>query len=367
MFAVRKIVLGIETSCDDTSVCLMSGEPGIYCNKPEILSLKHTGQQDILKPWGGVVPEIAARNHLAKLTPMLKEAFKEASLGPREIDLIGVTTTPGLLGPLLTGLNCAKTIALIHQTPLLPVNHLYAHLEAIHLTDTIDYPYLGLIASGGHTLFLLARSEAEFEVLGTTLDDAAGEAFDKGGKLMGLGYPAGKAIDELARRGDCNKYPFPIGLKSTPNANLSFSGLKTALQIWMEKNNFPQENEQQKQDLCASYQEAIVEALRLKTRHALNIAHSKTGQDLKLVIGGGVASNSRLREVMTTNFANTFFVAPRFCTDNAAMIANYALRTCKQEIHFPASLELDAVGRFIDKNILHKQMRSKKMNTLGSI
>ena len=167
---------------------------------PHILACHTFDQEEELAPWGGVVPEIAARNHLDKLAPLLEKSFKEAKMSAEQVDFIGVTTHPGLLGPLLTGLNAAKTLCLIHHTPIVPVNHLYAHIEAIHLVREIPYPYLGLIVSGGHSLFVLAHSQLNFEILGTTVDDAAGEAFDKGGKLLGLPYPAGKHIDQLAVR-----------------------------------------------------------------------------------------------------------------------------------------------------------------------
>ena len=208
-----KLIIGIETSCDDTSLCIMKGEVGHYSQKPQILGHSYFSQETILKKWGGVVPEVAARNHLLKLAPLLKETIEEANIKSSDIEAIAVTVRPGLLGPLLTGLNAAKTISLYHEIPIVPVNHLYAHIEAIHIDQDVNYPYLGLIVSGGHSIFMLVRSPLEFEILGTTIDDAAGEAFDKGGKLMGLPYPAGKLIDELAAGGDESKYLFPIGLK----------------------------------------------------------------------------------------------------------------------------------------------------------
>ncbi len=361
MSKTEKIVLGIETSCDDTSICLLKGNLGIHSKKPEVLALNLFNQETLLKKWGGVVPEIAARNHLAKLAPLLEQTFAEAKLHPSQIDIIGVTTHPGLLGPLLTGLNSAKTLSLIHQTPIVPINHLYAHIEAIHLVEEVHYPYLGLIVSGGHTLFVLAHSPVKFEILGTTIDDAAGEAFDKGGKLMGLDYPAGKKIDDLAQQGNQNKYPFPIGLKSSANADLSFSGVKTSLRVWTEQNGLPQVNEQTMKDLCASYQEAIVQALKLKTRYAFKAAQEKTGKAVKLVIGGGVACNSRLRKVFNDSYRETLFVPPQFCTDNAGMIANYALRIFTEKaVFFPDTLRLDAHGRFIDKNALQSRAQGKQ-------
>ena len=340
------IVLGIETSCDDTSIGILKRENDIN----EILSHVSFTQEEILKKWGGVVPEIAARHHLEKLTPLLEEALDKANISLAEIDYIGVTTHPGLLGPLLTGLNCAKSISLLIEKPIIAVNHLFAHLEAIHLTEHITYPYLGLLVSGGHSLFLLVNSATEFKVLGSTIDDAAGEAFDKGGKLLGLGYPAGRIIDDMAKDGDENKYSFPIGLKGSGDARLSYSGLKTSLRVFLEENPQITEDEKELKNICASYQKAIIDALVLKLKYALRSAIEVT--ELKLlpiVVGGGVACNSYLRKIIQKKYQNTFFVAPKYCTDNGAMIANYASLITKEAKRFPDCLLTDARGRFIDK------------------
>ncbi len=339
-----KTVLGIETSCDDTSICILT-ESGKF---PTILAHKSFTQEEILKSWGGVVPEIAARNHLEKLVPLLKSSFEQANLKPSDIDLIGVTTTPGLLGPLLTGLNSAKTLSLMYQKPIRAVNHLFAHLEAVHLDQEVNYPYLGLLISGGHTAFLWVTTPNDFKVIGSTIDDAAGEAFDKGGKLMNLGYPAGRLIDQMASTGDANAFTFPIGLKSSADCRFSFSGLKTALRVQIEKQ--PSIIEKPNPDLCASYQKAIVEALLLKTRYAIKkIKADYNISNFSIVLGGGVACNSEIRRRFKEKYQNTAFVKPEFCTDNAAMIANYALRTFEQKIDFPESLSLDSRGRFLDK------------------
>lgn len=345
----QKIILGIETSCDDTSISILKGQIGEYEEKPEVLAFNFFSQETILKKWGGVVPEIAARNHMTKLTPLLQETFDHAQITPREIDLIGVTTHPGLLGPLLTGLNSAKTLSLLFKTPILPVNHLYAHLEAIHMTEDISYPYLGLLVSGGHSLYIIVKSTTNFEIIGATVDDAAGEAFDKGGKLMGLGYPAGRIIDQLAQKGDKKHHKFPIGLQNSKNANLSFSGVKTSLRQFLKDHpDYLCENKRYSQkiyDLCASYQEAIVSALSLKLKFARQISG-----ELPIVVGGGVACNSALRTSLKDQFKNVFFVKPSFCTDNGVMIANYALRTYQNAVNFPQCLYLDAKGRFIKKD-----------------
>jgi N6-L-threonylcarbamoyladenine synthase len=350
------IILGIETSCDDTSMAIISGDPTDLNQPPKLLAHHSFSQELILKKWGGVVPEIAARNHLEKITPLLESALDEAKISLGQINLVAVTTHPGLLGPLLTGINCAKTISLLHHIPISSVNHLYAHLEAIHLTHKQEYPYLGLLVSGGHSMYVLVRSPYEFEVIGNTIDDAAGEAFDKGGKLLGLGYPAGKIIDDLAKLGNSTKYSFPISLLDSKDAMLSFSGVKTALRNFIEAH--PDKNFNMN-DVCASYQRAIIEALTLKCKIALEIAKNKTGLDLTVVVGGGVACNSELRKTLTAKFNHVNFVEPKFCTDNAAMIANYAYRTHRDAIAFPDCLSLDARSQFVSKAQKLESQRKK--------
>ena len=354
----NRYILGIETSCDDTSIAIIeSGSPN------KVLTHITAGQEDILKVWGGVVPEIAARNHLEKILPLLKTSFKDAKLKPADIDLISVTSSPGLLGPLLTGVNAAKTLALRFEKPILPVNHLYAHLEAIHLTEKVNYPYLGLLVSGGHSLFFSVKSSTDFKIIGGTIDDASGEAFDKGGKLLGLGYPAGHIIDRLSAFGDSNRFEFPIGLKASANSDLSFSGLKTALRNFIEKNpeimdakptQFKTEEKTSKDfyDLCASYQQAIVKALLLKLRYALKEFKSEF-EEIKtpqIVVGGGVACNSELRKQILSRYKNACFVAREFCADNGAMIANYGAINFDSKIDFPECLSLDARSRVIKKD-----------------
>ena len=338
------IILGIETSCDDTSLCLLkSGE------QAEILAFESFSQELLLKEWGGVVPEIASRYHNEKMIPLLEILLKKANIKLEQIDLIAVTTLPGLLGPLLTGLNLAKTLSLLLEKPIYPVNHLKAHLEAIHLTEKVSYPYLGLLVSGGHSLFTIVYSPTRFEVIGSTTDDAAGEAFDKGGKLLGLGYPAGKIIDDLAKNGNENTYSFPIGLHHSHDANLSYSGIKTSLRVFMDKHPELKTNEQMMRDVCASYQKAIVEALILKSEFAFKIAKEKTNKSLPLVVGGGVACNSYLRKCFQAKYKETYFVAPQYCTDNGAMVANLAHLDQKNVLPFPACLSIDAESRWINK------------------
>lgn len=362
-----KIILGIETSCDDTSIALLQGDPIDPDGRPEVLAFETFSQEKILEKWGGVVPEIAARNHLDKLAPLLEHTFQSAKISVKKIDLIGVTTYPGLLGPLLTGVNTAKSLSLIYKIPIFPVNHLYAHLEAIHLTNAIKYPYLGLLVSGGHSLYMYVTGPQQFEMIGTTLDDAAGEAFDKGGKLLNLGYPAGRTIDSLARGRDAHAYALPIGLKASKDANLSFSGVKTALRNILEKNPSLLHRGEGKHfysndflNLCASYQKAIVDALELKLKYALRIVKERYQiSTLPIVVGGGVACNHLLRFQLGNKFSHCSFVHPKYCTDNGAMIANYALRNYSQAIAFPECLKLDAQNRFVNKAANLKQQRSE--------
>jgi N6-L-threonylcarbamoyladenine synthase len=342
----RRIILGVETSCDDTSLCILDAT-----RDAEVLALNSFNQDFLLKKWGGVVPELAARSHVKALPPLLDVTFKEAGVTPDEISEVAVTTHPGLLGSLLTGINLAKTFALMKGLPIIPVNHLYAHLEAIHLTEKVEYPYLGLLVSGGHSAFLWVEASDKMTVLGTTLDDAAGEAFDKGGKLLGVGYPAGKIIDDLAKTGDAKKFDFPISYLRDRPGKMSYSGLKTSLRVRLQKMTL-EEIKDELPHLCASYQEAIVQTLKIKTIEVIEKVLEKKLKDfdLPIVVGGGVACNSRLRALMTKTFKNVHFVKPLYCTDNAAMIANWAARSPSHKVDFPQCLELDGQARFVEKS-----------------
>lgn len=343
-------VLGIETSCDDTSVALVAGEPGeAPARPPRVLACGSFDQGALLAPWGGVVPEVAARNHAAKLVPLMRDVFRRAGLGPPDADAVAVTTSPGLLGPLLTGLGAAKTLSLALRVPVVPVNHVHAHVEAVHLEPPpVPYPYVGMVASGGHGLYLLVRSPSDAEVLGGTLDDAPGEALDKGGKLLGLGYPAGPEIDRLAARapppGPAAR-PFPVALADSPGPDLSFSGLKTALRERVRREGVP--SGPALAALCRDYQEAVVRALGLKLGRALEAAERILGGARPpAVVGGGVARNSRLREVLARSFPGVRLVPARLCADNGAMVAGLGLRLLHRAAPFPDSLSLDARGRF---------------------
>ena len=342
----RRLILGIETSCDDTSICVME----VNGSAQKILSLNSYNQDFLLAKWGGVVPELAARSHVKALPPLMDVCFKEAGIAVEDITEVAVTTHPGLVGSLLTGINLAKTFALVRELPIIPVNHLFAHLEAIQLTEKIPYPYMGLLVSGGHTAFMWVKSPKEMDILGNTLDDAAGEAFDKGGKLLGVGYPAGKIIDELATKGNPKWFDFPVSYMRDRPGKMSFSGLKTALRVKLSKMT-KEEISTEMHNLCASYQEAIVQTLRIKAEEVIEKVLDQRVKSFTtpIVIGGGVACNSRLKSVMSAAFKNVHVVKPIYCTDNAGMVANWAALVPEMKVKFPECLSLDAQSRFVEK------------------
>jgi N6-L-threonylcarbamoyladenine synthase len=306
-------VLAIETSCDETAAAIV--EDGRRALSDVIAT-----QIEIHRRWGGVVPELASRNHVVQVMPVVDEALARAGVGPGDLDAIAVTSGPGLVGALLVGVQAAKALALAWGKPLVRVNHLEGHLVAAFLSEKApEFPYLGLVVSGGHTSLYAARGFGDYALLGHTRDDAAGEAFDKGAKLLGLPYPGGVAIDRLAKEGDARAIRFPKAIVKGADLDFSFSGLKTALLHHVRKNGVPEGRALA--DLCASYQEAIVRALVEKAFRA-----ARRLQFDRLVLSGGVAANSRLRAAVTERAGEyegmqVFLPAPRLCTDNAAMIA----------------------------------------------
>jgi N6-L-threonylcarbamoyladenine synthase len=317
------LILGIETSCDETAAAVITPDGRIRAN---VVS----SQADLHARYGGVVPEVASRRHLELVTPVLQEALAEAKTSLDEVALVGVTAGPGLIGALLVGVAAAKAIAWAQRLPLAAVDHLQGHVASLYLEpDPVEPPFLCLLASGGHTLLLDVQDHgSKPRVLGMTLDDAAGEAFDKGARLLGLGYPGGAEIDRLAREGDSRAYEFPVA--RVPGLNFSFSGLKTAL-LYAVKKLTPEEVESRRADLAASYQRAIVRALVERTRQAA----AETGATSVAVVGG-VAANSELRASLPEAVA-----APlALCTDNAAMIASAA--RFSNPIPYPGYLGLDA-------------------------
>ncbi|WP_242361265.1 tRNA (adenosine(37)-N6)-threonylcarbamoyltransferase complex transferase subunit TsaD [Anaeromyxobacter sp. SG17] len=306
-------ILAIETSCDETAAAVV--EDGRRALADVVAT-----QIEIHRRWGGVVPELASRNHVVQVMPVVDEALSRAGVGPDGIDAIAVTSGPGLVGALLVGVQAAKALALAWQKPLVRVNHLEGHLVAAFLSETPPaFPYLGLVVSGGHTSLYAAERFGAYRLLGQTRDDAAGEAFDKGAKLLGLPYPGGIAIDRLAREGDARAIRFPKAIVKGSELDFSFSGLKTSLLHHVKKHGVPEGRGLA--DLCASYQEAIVRALVEKAFRA-----ARRLQFDRLVLAGGVAANSRLRAAVSEKAAEyegmeVFLPAPRLCTDNAAMIA----------------------------------------------
>jgi len=300
------VILGLETSCDETAAAVITGGG-------EILSNVVASQAELHARFGGVVPEVASRRHLELVSPVVRQALDRAGTGLTEIECVGVTRGPGLIGALLVGLAAAKGIAWAAGLPLVPVDHLHGHVASLYLQpEPVEPPFLCLLASGGHTLLLDVQDRAGFRVVGSTLDDAAGEAFDKGARLLGLGYPGGAAVDRLAREGNPESFAFPVA--RVPDLDFSFSGLKTAL-LYAVRDLGAAGVEERRADLAASYQRAIVRALVGKTLGAAE----KLRAD-RIAIVGGVAANSELRSSLPDAVA-----APlELCTDNAAMIASAA-------------------------------------------
>jgi N6-L-threonylcarbamoyladenine synthase len=316
------LILGIETSCDETAAALVDDEGQIHAS---VVS----SQAHLHARFGGVVPEVASRRHLELVAPVVREAMTEAGATNGDLECIAVTQGPGLVGALLVGLSAAKAFAWSLRLPLIPVDHLRAHIASLYLQpDPIEPPFLCLLASGGHTMLIEVRAYDDHVVLGTTLDDAAGEAFDKGARLLGLGYPGGREIDELARGGDPDAYDFPVA--RVAGLDFSFSGLKTAL-LYATRDLAEDELAARKADLAASYQRAIVRALVGRVREAA----AQTGAT-RIAVVGGVAANSALRAALPDATP-----APlALCTDNAAMIASAARYTVS--ISYPGYLGLDA-------------------------
>jgi N6-L-threonylcarbamoyladenine synthase len=320
--AKRTRILGIETSCDETAAAVITPDG-------EILSNVVSSQADLHARYGGVVPEVASRRHLELVTPVIREALAEAPATLDDVQLVGVTTGPGLIGALLVGVAAAKAIAWSRRLPLAAVDHLLGHVASLYLhPGGLEPPFLCLLASGGHTMLLDVETQRRVRVVGRTLDDAAGEAFDKGARLLGLGYPGGAAIDRLAQEGDPTAYDFPVA--RVGGLDFSFSGLKTAL-LYVVRDLDADELERRRGDLAASYQRAIVCALVTRTRDA-----AKTAAAPRIAIVGGVAANSELRASLPEAVA-----APlALCTDNAAMIASAARFV--EPISYPGYLGLDA-------------------------
>ena len=300
------MILALETSCDETAAALVTKDGHVRSNVV-------ASQAELHARYGGVVPEVASRRHLELVTPVVREALMQADAELDDVDRVAVTSGPGLIGALLVGLAAAKGIAWGRGLPLAPVDHLHGHVASLFLEPgPVEPPFLCLLASGGHTLLLDVADHSGFRVLGSTLDDAAGEAFDKGARLLGLGYPGGAQIDRLARDGDPEAYRFPVA--RVPGLDFSFSGLKTAL-LYAVRDLTPEELGRRRADLAASYQRAIVRALVERTLAAAE----RTGA-ARIAVVGGVAANSELRGALP----DAALAPLPLCTDNAAMIGSAA-------------------------------------------
>ncbi len=321
-----RVILALETSCDDTCAAVVTEHGEIRSN---VIS-----SQGVHDRYGGVVPEIASRHHLELIGDVVDDALRQAGVSLPELDLVAVTRGPGLVAALLVGVATAKGLAAAHELPLAPVDHLHGHVAAVFLGPVpFEPPFLSLIASGGHTLLASVSSHGPgYEVLGQTLDDAAGEAFDKGARLLGLGYPGGPALERLARDGDPGAFKFPTAQR-LPGLDFSFAGLKTAL-LYRVRDLGEEEAERRRADLAASYQRAIVESLAIRVERAL----LGTGLE-RLSVGGGVAANGPVRERMRSLGVEVHVPPRELCTDNAAMIASAARFV--DVLSYPDYLDLD--------------------------
>lgn len=310
------IVLGIESSCDETAAAIVSGDRAIRSNI--IFS-----QFDDHRPFGGVVPEVAARAHVQYLDVIIQKSMAEAGLAFSDLDAVAATGGPGLIGGVLVGATMAKGIALAADLPFIAVNHLEGHALTARLTDGIEFPYLLLLVSGGHCQLLTVKGVGDYQRLGTTIDDAVGEAFDKTAKMLGLGYPGGPAVEKAARDGDANRFALPRPLSGRPGCDFSFSGLKTAVRRKIEELESLAASDVD--DLAASFQAAVADSLADRCANAIELFQRDHGAGHPFVVAGGVAANQVLRATLggLAEERGMRFVAPppSLCTDNAAMIA----------------------------------------------
>jgi N6-L-threonylcarbamoyladenine synthase len=312
------IVLGIETSCDETAAAVVT-------DAREIRASLVLSQLDQHRPYGGVVPEIAARAHLDHLDGLVRQALDQAGVAFRALDAIAATGGPGLIGGVIVGVTLAKALALAHDRPFVAVNHLEGHALTCRLTDDVAFPYLLLLVSGGHSQLLAVDGVGRYTRLGTTIDDAVGEAFDKVAKMLGLGFPGGPAVEEAAAGGDPARFELPRPLRGRPGADFSFSGLKTAVRLAAESLPPGAFAPRDLADLAASFQEAVADVLADRTANAIALFRARHPDARSLVVAGGVAANAALRARLAAVAAERGMTLvappPRLCTDNAAMIA----------------------------------------------
>ena len=311
-------ILGIETSCDETAAAVVS-------DKREILANVVHSQLEEHAPYGGIVPEIAARSHIDALDGIIAEAMRRADIGFDKLDGVAATGGPGLIGGVIVGIMTAKGIAAARDIPFLAVNHLEGHALTVRLTDGLPFPYLLLLVSGGHTQLLIVEGVGAYRRIGTTIDDAVGEAFDKTAKMLGLGYPGGPAVERTAREGVAGRFALPRPMKGRPGSDFSFSGLKTAVRRTIENLPPGPVTSTDAADICASFQKSVSDVIADRTRNAIKTFRSLHPDGNGLVVAGGVAANTALRTTLEdlAGQEDMRFIAPpqALCTDNGAMIA----------------------------------------------
>jgi len=310
-------VLGIETSCDETAVAIMDEKQGLLAN--QLYS-----QTELHSPYGGVVPELASRDHIRKLGPLLQETLKLSGLDlKQDIDAIAYTSGPGLMGALMVGAGFARSLAWSIQKPAIAIHHMEAHLLA-PLIENIspEYPYVALLVSGGHTLLVNIEDIGNYRIMGESIDDAVGEAFDKAAQMLGLPYPGGPEIARLALQGNSKRFTFPRPMTDRPGLDFSFSGIKTHVLNTLK--GLPNVDHQARADVACAFEDAVVDTLRIKVLRAMQESGAKT-----LVVAGGVGANKKLRQQLKEKLAkkdlDVFYPAPEYCTDNAAMVAQLGL------------------------------------------
>ncbi|WOH39396.1 tRNA (adenosine(37)-N6)-threonylcarbamoyltransferase complex transferase subunit TsaD [Thalassotalea fonticola] len=315
-------ILGIETSCDETGIAIFDEEKGI-------LAHRLYSQIAVHADYGGVVPELASRDHVRKTIPLIEEALKEAGLTPQDLDGVAYTAGPGLVGALLVGCSIGRSLAYGWDLPAVPVHHMEGHLLAPMLEDDVpEFPFIALLVSGGHTMLVRVDGIGEYELLGESVDDAAGEAFDKTAKLLGLDYPGGPVLAKMAEQGTPGRFKFPRPMTNKPGLNFSFSGLKTAAGTTIRQEDT---SAQTKADIAYAFQEAVIDTLAIKCKRALQQCGLK-----RLVIAGGVSANTSLREqlaVVTKKLGGqVYYPRPEYCTDNGAMIAYAGMQRLKSGV-----------------------------------
>ncbi len=316
-------ILGIETSCDETGIAIFDEDKGI-------LAHRLYSQIAVHADYGGVVPELASRDHVRKTIPLINEALAEAGLTPADLDGVAYTAGPGLVGALLVGCSIGRSLAYGWDLPAVPVHHMEGHLLAPMLEDDVpEFPFVALLVSGGHTMMVRVDGIGKYELLGESVDDAAGEAFDKTAKLLGLDYPGGPVLAKMAEQGTPGRFKFPRPMTNKPGLDFSFSGLKTAAAVTIRKED---DSAQTKADIAYAFQEAVIDTLAIKCRRALE--HCGLN---RLVIAGGVSANHALREKLAATMAKLkgqiYYPRPEYCTDNGAMIAFAGMQRLKSGVH----------------------------------